>query len=442
MRQPCRLRRVTSSHQSSLAALIRFHWAAGARVALRANGLTLGIVVFVFGYAPAPEALKFLRHFVLGVVARTTAPDQGPRMTLAGIAAALAVAAVPRVSLGSAGWMRSLPVDRRMSWRAAVVAATAAQIAIAAFALIGAAASLVVYHVPVSLAKVVTIPVMMVAVAATVIPGRNPFGRLLAAAACAASIAGTWRLLAPALLLLALADIVTNGIPSSRPQRRRSRSPRSLGGTSGTAIWVRATWRAMGVRGVIGSALVPVVPTAFAYFITRNNPDFSTETAALVTRVCGGIALAIFVAGSANALLEARQPWLWARSLPWSSTDRVVADVFALGLPLLAVPIALAPLSARQALIVATLIPLMASLGAAALRGTGKRQTGAAGESLVLTLIAGVGVGLWPALSLVALASTPLMIRWASVRERRLRMTQWSELHHSAAGDPTWLTKT
>jgi hypothetical protein len=242
--------------------------------------------------------------------------------------------------------------------------------------------------------------------------------------------------------LLALADIVTNGIPTSRQQRRRSRSPRSLGGASATAIWMRASWRAVGVRGVVGSALVPIVPTAFAYFITRNNPDFSPETSALVTRICGGIALAIFVAGLANALLEARQPWLWARSLPWSSTDRVVADVFAIGLPLFAVPIALAPLSTRQALIVATLIPLVASLGAAALRGTGKRQTGAAGESLVLTLLAGVAVGLWPALSLVALASTPLVIRWASVRERRLRITQWSELHHSAAGDPTWLTKT
>ena len=87
------------------------------------------------------------------------------------------------------------------------------------------------------------------------------------------------------------------------------------------------------------------------------------------------------------------------------------------------------------------MIPLTAALGAAALRGTAKRQTGAAGESLVLALVAGVSVGLWPALSLVALALAPLVIRWASSRERAWSVTRWAELHHHAAGDPTWLTR-
>jgi hypothetical protein len=441
MRQPCRLRRVTTSQQSSLAALIRFHWAAGARVALRANALTLGIVVFAFGWsAPAPQPMRVLRHFVLGVVARANAPDQGPRMTLAGIAVALAIAAVPRVSLGGAGWMRSLPVDRRISWRAAVLATSAAQIAIAAFAVIAAVTSLVAYRTPVSVAKVVTIPIMIVGIAMTVIPARNPLGRVLAAAAGATAIAGTWLFGAAALVLLGIADVVADGVPTSN-KRRRSRSVASPGGSSATAIWVRASWRAMGLRGVIGSALVPVVPTAFAYFITRNNPDLSPETSAEVIRICGGIAVAIFAAGTANALFVARQPWPWARSLPWSSTDRVIVDMLAIGLPLFAVPIALAPLDVRQALIVAMVVPAASAFGAASLRGTGKRQTGAAGESLVLTLVAGVGVGLWPTLAIVALALTVPVVRWASARDRAWRVTQWTELHHGAAGDPAWLSK-
>jgi hypothetical protein len=441
MRQPCRLRRVTTSQQSSLAALIRFHWAAGARVALRANALTLGIVVFAFGWsAPAPQPMRVLRHFVLGVVARANAPDQGPRMTLAGIAVALAFAAVPRVSLGGSGWMRSLPLDRRTSWRAAVVATSIAQIAVAGFALVAAVTTIVVYHAPVSLAKVVTIALVMVAVSAAIVPARNVFGRALAVAACFAAIAGTWPFAGAALVLLGLAEAVAGGVPDTTTQRRFRTLPK-LGGNSATAIWVRASWRAMGLRGVIGSALVPVVPTAFAYFITRNNPDLSRETAAEVIRICGGIAVAIFTAGTANALFVARQPWPWARSLPWSSTDRVIVDLFAIGLPLVAVPIALAPLDVRQALIVATVLPVASAFGAASLRGTGKRQTGAAGESLVFTLVVGVGVGMWPALAIVALALTPLVIRWASARDRAWRVTQWTELHHGAAGDPAWLSK-
>jgi hypothetical protein len=428
-----------SFRTSPLAAVIRFHWAAGARVALRANALTLGVVVFAFGYAP--EALSVLRHFILRVVAVPRGPNQGPRMTLAAIAVALALAAVPRVSLGGAGWMRSLPVDRRTHWRAAVVAVTAAQIAIALFIVIAAAMTRVVYHAPVSFAKLATVPIMMVGVAATVVPGRNPLGRVVAAAACAAAIAGTWALGGAAVVLLILADAVVGGVPMSHRQRRSPHSTTTLAkGSSGMAIWMRATWRAIGVRRLVGSALVPAIPTAFAYFITRNNPELSPETAATVIRVCGGVAVALFLAGEAGALLEVRQPWAWARSLPWSSTNRVMADAIALGLPLLAVPIALIPLAPRQALVVATTIPIAAAFGAAALRGTGKRQTGAAGESLVLALVVCVSVGLWPWVCVVALALAPLVIRWAAARDRAWRVTRWTELHHSAAGDPTWLS--
>lgn len=421
-------------------ALIRFHWAAGARVALRANALTLGMVVFAFGYAP--EALNVLRHFILGVVAVTQFPDEGARMTLAGIAAALAMAAVPRVSLGSAGWMQSLPLDRRLNWRAAVVAATAVQMAIAAFVLIASVMAAVVYRAPVSPAKVLTIPLMMLGVAATVTPARHSLGRLVAAGAGAAAIAGTWRLGFVALVLLALTDAIVGGIPASRPRRQMVRSTAALvSGSSAMAMWVHASWRAIGVPRLVGSALLPGVPTSFAYFLTRNNPDFSPQTAALVIRVCGGVALAMFVAGPANALLQSRQPWPWARSLPWSSTYRVVADVLVIGVPLIAVPIALLPLAPLQALIVAAMVPITAAFGAAALRGTARRQTGAAGEAIIFALVACVGVGFWPALSVVALGLTPLVVRWAAARDRAWRVTRWSELHHNAAGDPTWLSR-
>jgi len=421
-----------------LQSLIRFHWAAGARVALRANALTLGIVVFAFGYAP--DALDTLRRFVFRVVTMTGHNDGGPRMLLAAIAAALAVTAVPRVSLGGAGWMRSLPVDRRASWRAAVVAASAAQIAVVAFTIIGAAASAVAFHAPISLAKVATVPLIMVGVAMVVVPARNPLGRIIAAIAVLSAISGTWTFGTASLALLTVADVVADGLPV-RKRRWRARRPTNMsGGSSGMWIWIRLTWRAIGMRRMIDSMLVPTVATAYAYFITRNNPEFARHTNTTVITVCGGVAVATFAAGMANAVFVGRQPWAWSRSLAWSSTARVTTDALAIGLPIFLIPIALLPLGIVSALVVAASIPLAAAAGAAALRGVGARQTGAAGETFVLALVASVVVGIWPMLAVVALGFTPLIIRWGATRERAWHVARWTELHHNAAGDPTWLT--
>jgi len=158
-------------------ALLRFHWAAGARVALRANAVVLGVIVFVFG--SAPDGLATLRGFVLGVVAREH--GGASRGVLAAIAFAFAGTAVPRVLLGASGWMRSLPVDARASWRAAVAALCVAQLAVATFIPISVSLAVFVYHADLSPAKIVALPVMIVAVAPGLFSG-NSNGQGVAAA--------------------------------------------------------------------------------------------------------------------------------------------------------------------------------------------------------------------------------------------------------------------
>ena len=59
----------------------------------------------------------------------------------------------------------------------------------------------------------------------------------------------------------------------------------------------------------------------------------------------------------------------------------------------------------------------------------------------VVMLVAGTGITLSPWLALLALASTPFILRLGARREREEVATRWSELHHDASGDPAWLTR-
>jgi len=196
----------------------------------------------------------------------------------------------------------------------------------------------------------------------------------------------------------------------------------------------------MRMQGIAASAALPIVVGSFAYFITANNPALAPSTAATVVRVCGVLSLGLFAGTLANALLTMRQPWPWARSLPWSARARVLGDACVLGIPLCAVPVALCAVNATQALVVASVVPLAAASGAAGIRGAGNRQTGAAGECMVGVLVIGGAVAIWPVISFVAIAVAPLFIWLGARRDRNSVATRWIELHHAASGDPGWLS--
>lgn len=416
-------------------ALVRFHWAAGARVALRANAFVLGSVVFLFG--SAPDGLASLRAFVLGVVAQQR--SAGDRAILAVIAAAFAATAVPRVTLGATGWLRSLPADARATWRASVAALCMAQVAVITFVPLSVLAASVVYHARLSPSKIASLPLLIVAVAMTSLPARPIHTQLIAALAVVLSVVGTWPATLGSLACVVIADATSPALVRARV-RSRGRARFTTSASSAFSIWVRASWRAMRPEGIAASAALPIIIASYAYFIVGNNPELARSTAETVVRVCGGLSLALFSATLANELLTKRQTWAWSRSLPWSSTQRVLVDACVLGVPLLVIPFGLLFRNPSQAAVVGALVPLGATAGAAAVRKGLNRPTGAAGESLLVVLVASGAIALWPALALAALLAAPLFVRLGARRERNAVATRWTELHHDAAGDPGWLS--
>lgn len=426
---------------SPVRALTRFHLRAGARVALRANAALLGIVTFIFGQAPAPEALLTFERFMIGIVSRSA--TSGPRMLFAAIAAALGATAVPRVMLGTSGWMRSLPVDARTRRRAAVAAITAAQAIIAISLVVFAIIVRGVLHDPLDWPRIAGVPIMMVAIAGTLLPRQSILMRALDAIAIAAAIKGTGSTVLAALILVLISNTLHPAmdaptVPKAAPKpvalaSHRVRSPR--------ALWLRTTWRAVGMRRMVDAALAAALPCAFAYFITRNNPQLPIGTVQRVARICCAIALALFAASTTNALVASRQPWSWARSLPWSALDRVIIDAIVLGAPLIVVVAAVAPVHWPSALVMLCMVPFVGALCAGALRGGAMKQFGAAGLCVTITIPAGVFVAIWPGLAVLLLAITPFVLRWAAARERDSRATRFAELRHSATGDPMWISR-
>jgi hypothetical protein len=415
--------------------LIRFHAASGLRVGLRANAIVLGIVVFAFGSAPEPRVS--LEHFIRGI--GSTAAETGSRLTLAAIAAALAGIAAPRVTLGTAGWMRSLPSSARTTRVVIALTLVAAQVIVLLFLPIAGVVTVGVYHAPLSIGRMIAMVVLVLAIATAFVP--SPWlSRALAAGAAAAAIVSTPTAVVTAVLLVAIAgslpgDIVTQrhgfGSIAGRLRRRASRA-------RGAAMWRRIVWRGMGLRRAAGCTIIPLLICAYAYFIVTNNLDLTTAESTSVVRWCGGIALALIAASLANVVLISRQPWPWVRSLPWSARQRVLVDAAILGAFGLIVPIVLLPLGLVPALTVAAIVPLASLLGASAIRAGRGRQSGAAGETLGLIGAAAVTVAIWPLTALIVLAAAPLAYRWAVARERRASVTRWLELHHDARSDPLW----
>ena len=417
-------------------ALTKFHWAAGARVALRANAMLLGTVIFVFG--SAPEALTTLRNFLLGLVGVDNRP--GPRMLVAAIAAGFAATAVRRVLLGANGWMRALPIGGRAAWRAGVAALSMAQIAVATFIPLCVMMVAFTYRRPVEWASVASLFLIIPSVSAAMLPSRRIDTRGIAAIALAFAIIGTWAASIGCIAFLSLADARSPSIGSvRRGNARRGAMPRR---SSPAGIWIRATWRAMRFEGIAAAAALPIILASYAHFIARNNPGIEASTVETVTRVAGSLAVTAFTATLANTLLRTRQPWPWSRSLPWSAAQRVMIDAIVLGAPMIIVPLGLLTVSASSALVVASLVPLGGASGAAALRLANRRQTGAAGETTIVMLVAGAAIVASPWFALLALGATPVVLQRGARRERDEVATRWNELHHDASGDPIWLGRT
>jgi hypothetical protein len=416
-------------------ALVRFLWRSGARVALRANGIVGASVVFVL--ALDIDAVAHLRITILQLVGRGHGLDA--RSELAGISLALAALAMPRVTVGATGWMRSLPVSAGTGRRAAVTVLAGVQVFTIAFAVIATMATVLVYRVPLDLAKIVSLPLIYLAAAMLVLPVERRRARAVAGVAMGLAIPGRWAYTAASLAALVLADRMSGAIVRVPHTRARTRWGKSRSSARTPAeLWVRFTLRTLPLATISSCFIMPAVFTAFTALIVLHNPDIGISTARLTIRIGGMLALIALAAGLASSITVARPAWPWARSLPWSANQRVAGDAALHALAMLPVPICLALLDWRAALTLAMVVLPLAATAAAAVRSGVRRQTSAAGEISAVGVVFCAAIALWPWTAALALVTTPIVFASAVHRERSMITSRFEELHHDAAGDPAW----
>jgi hypothetical protein len=413
-------------------ALIRFHIGGGARVASRNAIATIGLIIIVLGSAPDP--LVWLRFLALGVAGAGF--GSGPLIGLAAIAAALARDGVPRLTLGLGGWTRSLPVTGEQHRRAVVFGLPIIQLPLVASALLAALLTVVAYHIPLSWPKLAGMPLALIAAGAAAVPARRGLltAPVFAVAALLASL-GRWDALAAAVALFVIADLVAGSL---RFPAHRAAVP--VPATPGTLYMFRFTWRALGWR-LLAPVPIAALALAAAWFYSRNNELNATDTA-FVARLWSIIAIALYVGAVGDTVVTRRPSWPWIRSLPWSSRDRALDDATAIGAPAVVIALAAAVVDLRTAAVALAAIPPLAMLASWLLHGARRRLTRVSGSMIVVGALLGTAVAFWPWIIVVALASTPLLLRAAAHRDRREIVTGWKELHHDATGDSlAWSTR-
>lgn len=363
-------------------ALLRFHLAAGTRLALAAAVPLAGIAVVAIGMHENPA--KALEHIAAWIAA--PAPSFGAIAALALASLALAIWAAPRVMLGSDGWIRHLPLSSAHHRLALILAIACAEGFVIAGA-VGLAALESWRSGRIAWLGFIVPPVVAVATAALALGLRRVRRRR------------TWR---------------------TWPIRSRS-------------LDVRIASRALGSR-VLSAWFSGAIPMGAAILFVTNNV-LPEDAARQAIRLGGTLATTLALASLADALAIRRPSWPWARSLPVTSRHRVVRDATMLGVFCLPFLVWTTVLDLRSAAAVAAVTPLLALRAAAAMRRGGESRSAASGPVLIEGVFASAFIALLPWLGIVALAAIPVALRAAVERERALKVTRWSALHHVAAGD-------
>jgi hypothetical protein len=403
-------------------AVLRFHLRVGVRLSLHAMVPLLVPFIAMVGTAPSPSA--FLAALALSLATSATAP--AILAVFSAVFLGTASWAAPRLTHGLDGWIRHLPAGAAAHRRAAAAALAAVQAPALFLALLLVSGTLVAGGA-VSMAKVAGLPVAAFGAAYAALPVRRrivtaPLGTV----AVILALAGGWRFLLAAIAAVAGAELLAGPVRGSARVQRFQRG-------RGTAITPWIAWRALGRRcaGAYPAALLPLL--ACVLFVSNN--ALEPARAALAVRLAGATSATILLAGLAHALAVRRPSWPWARSLPWSSTQRVGLDAAFLALHALPLIVASAWIDARAAMAILALLPLLGLRAADAVRASAGERAGAGGRIAAEGIIAAMLVALLPWLALFALAASPLALRAAARREREIKVSRWSELHHLAAGD-------
>jgi len=339
-----------------------------------------------------------------------------------------------RIILGLNGWIRHLPISSPVHRRLAVLS-----IFTAGFPVL-LALMLLVFFLFVELEAdpifyLSGLPVLGLASAQFVLPTRKSFfAKPLAFVACLLAGSGEWILLVLGSVFVFLSDIVSGPLILQKKRRSGHRS------RSGIRLIYFLSWRALGVR-LFYPYLSGLGVLALTQIFLLNNP-LAFPLDAKVILFGGAACVSIFDAVLAHEITLRRPPWPWSRSLPWSSGSRILSDASFIGLhtlPLILVVSFFHWLSIIPLLI--ALPPLLIYCSIMMRKGYAFR-TGAYGRILVFGFLGSLALSLWPWISLLFLASTPILFNWAAGEERNLRVSRWQERHHLAVGDSlSWSRK-
>ena len=405
--------------------LFRFHVAGGGRVASRNAIATICAIIVVLGSAPDP--LLWLRFLALGVAG--SGHTSGPLVGLTLIALALSFEAVPRLTLGLGGWTRSLPATAVDHRRGVTYGLPIIQIPLVVSALLAVALTTLVWRVPLSWPKLIGVPIALVAAGAAAVPAQRWFVSIPAFTASALLAAyGRWTTLLASAALYAVGELLAGGLrfPARRTAVAAPAAP-------GTLRMFRFTWRAIGWR-LLAPLPMPTLALAAAWFYSRNNELGPADTA-FVARLWSIIAVTLYVGAVSDIVVSRRPSWPWMRSLPWSSAARAVDNAIAVGVPAIPIALCAAIVDVRTTVIAIAAVPPLAALASVLLHGARRRLTRVSGRLLVAGALLATGVAFQPWLIIIALATTPLLLRASAWRDRREIVTGWKELHHDAAGD-------
>ena len=372
--------------------MIRFHLTSGARLSLRAAAPAVGAVVLVVGLSPNPGAL----FEALAVQLTTTRVPGSPAPLIAAVLCFfLAFAAGRRLLPAVRGWLLHLPVSGPAHFRAFTVAVLAAQIPVLAAWL----------------------------------------GLWLYGAASGIDVAGSRLALIPAAGLAAALSAATWS------RVRLARRKRATGQTGPPAppalmpLWI--AWRAAGPRLVQGF-LAAALPLAALNLFLGNN-DLAPSPAEGAGRFAATLAVSAVTINLVLHLSVRRPAWPWFRSLPRTSSRRVLEDALLLwfhAVPVLTAAWIILPPGAASLATILAATTLIAVRGAAALRREKNSRMGAPGPLLLECLFLCAWTGVSALAGLVWLLLIPLAFRSAVTMERNARIYRWEERHHRNIGDP------
>ena len=409
-------------------AFLRFHLNVGVRLAAK----SLAPFLAFFFAAIYLFKIEFLLALAQAVFVDSHFIISGLLYTVLTVIASRIVA--PRIYLGLNGWIRHLPIKghlyRRLALLSVFVALGPVLLALAVPSL------LLAVNLKINPAVYFSgLPVLGLAAALYVLPvERERLIRPILLASCILSASGSWIGVIIGFLLFLICDGLAGPLSAATKQKNLKQSKKGL--------WLNAfiSWRAVKWRMAF--------PFIFSFsflglaqvFVANNDPDPELSSRIYLL---GGACCAVFMcAFLAHVLTVRRPPWPWARSLPWSPRQRVLMDAGFLALSVV-------PLFLMTILIEGqTLLPLLLSLPSLCLLSVKSMlcafdlRTGAYGTVIVYGAIGSLLLCLYPLVSIVYVLLSPILLKQAVEQERLLKVSQWLERHHLAAGDSlSWSQK-